>query len=262
MKTLFENIDLFPYRINFNFKKNNVFLSIFGLILSIIMYGNLIFFINYFSKDFINKTNPQIIYKETIFTDKLLLKFDDIFQDIQFNLTNFSNFEKMLNKNNKTIDNKFVLILEINNYNPEFREKTDLILNFKISPDSNKSLIFEYNENTTFNIQKIMIFPNDTQVILQNNTSTNIKDFDIKVNSETTLWFKIRMYDIIIQKDDPIFFDYNYNIISKDSIIDINDIEFFQNSNYLLSDNSLNNKMIKNMLKYEFLEVKNDFGLN
>ena len=154
MKGLLEKIDLFPYRINFNYKKNNVFHSFFGIGLSIMMYGVLIFFINYFSRDFLYNTNPQIIYKESIFTEKLVLKFDDIFQNIRFNLKNFSNYEKMLNKKNKSLKNKTILDLSYVNFFPDGYEKTKLSFNFIFSPDSNESIFFEKDDNTIFNIEK------------------------------------------------------------------------------------------------------------
>ena len=113
MLGLLENIDLLPYKINFNYIKNDVFHSLFGLGLYILMYGVLIYFINYFSKDFTNKTNPQIIYKETVLTENIEFKLEDLLEEINFKLYNFSNYEEILKERNTTIEDHFGLHMSI-----------------------------------------------------------------------------------------------------------------------------------------------------
>jgi len=88
MKCLLENIDLMTYKINFNYEKKAVYHSIFGVFISICLYVFLIVLIQYFAKDFLNKTNPIVIYQETEFTDNFTIPIRFLIEDYNFFLKN------------------------------------------------------------------------------------------------------------------------------------------------------------------------------
>jgi len=67
MKLIFEAIDIFPYHININYKRNGNYHTITGSIFSILVYFLLLFCLYKFSEDCIEKQNPRLSIREKLF---------------------------------------------------------------------------------------------------------------------------------------------------------------------------------------------------
>jgi hypothetical protein len=66
MKKLFEKIDIFGYKINFNYRNSNAYNSNYSYIISTLVYIVLIYLINFFSQDMIYRQNPRYKYIQHI----------------------------------------------------------------------------------------------------------------------------------------------------------------------------------------------------
>lgn len=116
LKKYFELMNIFSYKIGFNYKRNKFYHSFFGFFLSwvLIMCSGILVF--YFSKDMIYKTNPNLVYKESIKSEKDEFKLKDIFKKVELtfydkysglpnlpiDFDKFTNY-KIIFKNNKEI---------------------------------------------------------------------------------------------------------------------------------------------------------------
>jgi len=125
MKSLLENIDLMTYKINFNYEKKAVYHTIFGVLISICIYGFLILLIKYFVKDFLYKTNPRVIYQETEFNYNFSIPMNFILNQYSyrfFNFTKYNHFNLSSNEDSKYIYNQtnkffsFYFSILCNNY--------------------------------------------------------------------------------------------------------------------------------------------------
>jgi len=96
MKSLLENLDSMTYNINFNYDKKAVYHSFFGIFISMCIYSFLIVLILYFSKDFLNKTNPTVIYQETEFAESFTIPLNFIINEYSYQFE-FQNKENILN---------------------------------------------------------------------------------------------------------------------------------------------------------------------
>jgi len=67
MKVFFETIDIFPHRMNFNFKRKTNFHTKSGFILSVLAYVILFFCFYKFSEDCFRKQNHRLSIKEKLF---------------------------------------------------------------------------------------------------------------------------------------------------------------------------------------------------
>ena len=216
-------------------------------------------------------TNPQIFYKETQITKEIEIRFDDLIEKIDFALYNFSNYENILKKKNTTIDDHFSLIISITNKNQEYFEKNILTINFteksKYETDFFYSYILpSYNftgkvldlgnfwnfKETNFNhYQERFYLTNSTTGITKNNTLSNFKNCNLKIDSNTKIY-------ISLKDEYPISYRYLYTLNLRDNLIDINDINFF--INYTTQIIGESNDIYCNKLEYQILEVKNDIG--
>lgn len=84
MKAYLENIDIFSYRINLNYKKKDVYHSFFGIWLSFILYLLMIFFCYFFSYDFFSGTSPKVIYQETEFAENISFPLNSFISNLEY----------------------------------------------------------------------------------------------------------------------------------------------------------------------------------
>jgi hypothetical protein len=97
MKAFLERTNLFSHTISFNYYKNKVYHSFIGICLSIVMYCLMIYFIIYFSDDFIYRKNPRLAFKETEFNEEKTINYSSLFDQISINLTLETNKPKIKN---------------------------------------------------------------------------------------------------------------------------------------------------------------------
>lgn len=84
MRSYLENIDIFSYKINFNYKNKDVYHSFFGIGLSFILYFSMFFFFYYFSYDFFFATNPKVIYQETEYLDNISFPLKSFMNNLEY----------------------------------------------------------------------------------------------------------------------------------------------------------------------------------
>jgi len=143
MKSLLENIDLMSFKINFNYRKKDVYHSYFSIFISLCVYVSMVFFLQYFSKDFVNKTNPKVIYQETEFTQNFTIPLDSIlsgyFYNFSFesmdNIYNLSSNEQsktIYNQTNDIFSLQFTLYNTLNYSVINITEKINIITEKKI----------------------------------------------------------------------------------------------------------------------------------
>ena len=83
-RLFFELINIFSYKIGFNYKRKKSYHSFFGFLLSwiiIIASGFLVFL---FSDDMIYKKNPNVIYSESIQNSSEIFKLKDLIKKVEF----------------------------------------------------------------------------------------------------------------------------------------------------------------------------------
>jgi len=134
MKSFFNAFNLFPHKLNFNFKRNQNFHTIIGLFFSILVYIGLFFCLYKFSEECLQKRNPKLSIKEKLFTDDVKINFTNILDSINY---------------------KFNLSLETNNPNEDLIEaiRNYFNMNFYIYDyDSLEELHFYYNDFQNFEI--------------------------------------------------------------------------------------------------------------
>ena len=194
MKQILENTDLFSYNINFTYRKKNSFYTILSGIISIIVYGIFIYFINYFSRDFIYSENPKINFKQSKYENDLDEKnLSNIFIGLNYSgIMKISTSDENINLN-KTLSNslsininwidyrnlkyyafKFseakVLWLEKDekNVNNDAKNKTitDYYLGYNIYVDNKTKFIFDFSDDMELNISSkhIQDFPIATYI--------------------------------------------------------------------------------------------------
>jgi len=84
MKLFFSAIDIFPYKINFNYKRYDNFHSIIGFIFSFLVYFILLLCLYKFSEDCIQKQNPHLSLKEKLLTNETKINFTQILDSLNY----------------------------------------------------------------------------------------------------------------------------------------------------------------------------------
>jgi len=183
MKLFFEALNIFPYKVNFNYKKKLLFHTVSSQIFSILVYIIMIFCFYKFSEDFIKKKNPKLSIKEKLFQNYREFNFTEILNYINytFDITLYTNNS---NENlNEAIKSYFNINFEINDYGKDENIKfyfndfeniqiVNLTDNIKINNNINKP-----NENISQTDSKNFRF-------MYNIT------FDATINRNTPLQFK------------------------------------------------------------------------
>jgi len=217
MKSLLENIDLMAYKINFNFKKNTVYHSFFGLLISIGIYGFLIILTRYFAKDFVNKTNPRVIYQENEFTDSFEIPLEFIMKQYYYafkfqtdkNIYNISSTEEIRILYNITND-FFNLSIGIEYFNVSLSilnmfEKIDILSRRK--KFDNGSELFE-----NF-IQKNLSVRQKFNLTISNRIYKSLGKFGILNNTSLIKFEEGKLYDnfnVTIQPNMMIYLIYSH----------------------------------------------------
>ena len=92
MRTFFELINLFSWKIGFNYQRKQAYHSFFGFILSILVYILSIGIFYYYSIDVLYKKNPKIIYKESVINKNVTIPICNFIKGFQIvsinNITN------------------------------------------------------------------------------------------------------------------------------------------------------------------------------
>jgi len=268
MKHLLENVDLMTYKINFNYQKQAVYHSYFGIIISICIYICLIILTEYFTKDLIYKTNPNIINQEIEFKENFTLPMNFIIHQYYY---------------------EFFFETKENVYNLTSHEISKVIPN-QINPFFSFIINATHNENkTSFEmIEKIDI--NSTRII--KNGREIFKNFIHKnlTNQKCNLKIYNHTSNKLLHAQDNIFYDRSnitifpdmmihmlmiknkelenvtepyFEINNHDNIISVDDPNFFKNiskTNDLKFDNNLNILQIINF-NYGVVKLIDDTGI-
>jgi len=114
-RIFFEQINIFSYKIGFNYKRKKSYHSFFGFLLSwiiIIASGFLVFL---FSDDMIYKKNPNVIYSESIQNSSEIFKLKDLIKKVEFEILNNNNDKNFEIPND--IRKIFNFTIRVNNQN-------------------------------------------------------------------------------------------------------------------------------------------------
>jgi len=237
MKSLLENLDLMTYKISFNYSKNAVYHSFFGILISMCVYGCMIFLTGYFIKDFVNKTNPINIYQETEFeyADNFSLLINFILNDYYYAF-NFATYENLYNltsdENSKdifNIPNEFFslqIYIENNIYN-----STSLFLIENIDVTSIKiisgNLQYFHNRirksNCCEQIFNLNFSQNTPSKIFVSEKGLKFNKYNITIDPQ----LKIILYLKKI-KEIPNLFPFYFSFSNLDNLINLNNPDFYK----------------------------------
>jgi len=241
MKSLLENIDLMTYKINFNYQKKAVYHSIFGVFISICIYAFLVVLIQYFDKDFVNKTNPRIIYQETEFTDndnftipiKFIIKyyyyiFEQETNENLFNLTSNEDSKDFTNQTNNFF--QLGILFYYDNYlmTLEMIDRIN-IKSIKLKDENGKQIFknsFYKNINENFFNLKILNYSYETGNwdIIHTENRLSYDNFNISILPESEINLRVKNNEIIKNLSLTYF-----EISNMDNIINVNNPTFFKN---------------------------------
>jgi len=240
MKYLLENLDLMTYKINFNYQKKAKYHSFFSMFVSMCIYVCTIILTKYFSEDFINQSNPRVIYQETELTDNFTLPINFILKSYYY----MFEFETSENIYNLTIDeekkfltseenNFFSLYLTINKLN---FYNNSITLNMIDTISINSERMFENGKekfkhyvyknvdgHIKFNLTMIDII---SQKILKEEKGILSENFNITIEKDVYLEFYIDSKRVL---DNDNQFRSQLNFENLDNIINVNNKNFFKN---------------------------------
>jgi len=274
MKSLFENIDLITYKINFNYEKKAVYHTCFGIFISLCLYIFLIILIRYFSKDFINKTNPRVIYQETEFSENFtipikfildLYTYDFSFNSEEnlYNVTSTStpgtrNIKDIYNQTNEFLN--FTLNIE---YDEKSENSTSMYLNFIDYIDIKSERVIrnkrEYFQNTILKNMSEQKF----NLVIQNKYNNYYREgikfdnFNISIQPKMSIYFwmkgKNKLQDV---------YDCFFMMNNLDNIINVNNENFFKiysKRNFIFVDSNLKISQSMNF-NYGVFKLIDDYG--
>jgi len=185
MKRLLENFDLLAYHINFNYKSKKVYNSFFSVYLSLCLYALMIVFIQYFSKDFINKTNPKVIYQETEFVEEnitipinfILKSYEYMFtfesKENYYNLTPDKNFTEIFNQDNNFFYFEFLLADGRSISYLNLTDKMDILV---LRQYENGNEIFSYEVKSNLKDPKFLNISSQFYNIIDSNNSKIVQN--------------------------------------------------------------------------------------
>lgn len=270
MKSLLENIDLMTYTINFNYQKKAVYHTIFGIFISICVYAFIIVLFRYFAKDFINKSNPRIIYQETEFMNSITIPINFIVREYNY-IIYFESKENFFNVNssegigaykfiNSTTNDLFYFTLRLT----DRFNLTELRLIDKIDIQSKR---ISKNEEDCF-INYIQFNKGDRKFNLTIANNTDLTNF----KSEDNILYDNYNFTINPQMIMELLITYNkklenvvtsFSITFGDSIINVNNQNFFRNysDEQLIKFNSNLNVMQMINLNYGVVRLIDDSGI-
>jgi len=241
------------------------------------LYFFLIILTRYFSKDFLNKTNPRIIYQENEFVDNFTIPINFILQSYYyefsfetneniFNLSSSEEYKEIYNQKNNFFDFNFII------RNPNI-SKTDLSMIDKINifsrrDEVNGSIIFRNfvfkneSEKQIFNLklfsEKLDLYGYNPKFDFVNAENGILyDDFNLTISSNIEFSFNFKNNKII--KNAIFAF---FEIINQDSIINVNNPDFFLNydiTKNLKFDNNLEIKQLINA-NYAVAKLIDDYG--
>jgi len=207
MKLLLQKMNLFPYKVNFNYKRNLYFHTILSQIFSMLLYIILIFCLFKFSEDFLKKQNPKLSIKEKLFKNDTKINFTEIIESISFNFditlyTNDAN-ENLI----EAIKTYFQINFDIGNY--EFEEDFNTYYNdFQITKFFNLTNNYSKNnfnekksENNTnedlYNFK--YIYNISLNALIDQNTIFKFQSMPISISNSTIFpeYLNIRNYSLI-----------------------------------------------------------------
>jgi len=219
MKRFFEIIDFFPYKVKFNYKGKLHFHTILSQIITVMVYGILLFCLEKFSEDFINKTNPKLILKEKLNPNDRKMNFTEILVSINYT---------------------FDITLYTKNLNENFTEviKNYFKVNFYIDDYENKNnMHFYYNDFHNFQVKNLtnLFLKNDNEDIQSYNLTGTNKDkfkyvynitFDAFIDKKTLFKYKFFSNDSFNLTVLPNYFIIkdNYKINSHEIKQDVNNL--------------------------------------
>jgi len=270
MKSLLEDIDLMTYTINFNYQKKAVYHTFFGVFISMCLYACIIVLFRYFAKDFINKSNPRIIYQETEFTDSFTIPINFILQEYKY-IIYFDTKENIFNLNstegndvpkviNASTNDLFYFTLSIT----DKINLTELILIDKIDIQSKRiyknegEFFFNYiqfnNIDRKFNL-KISNYTDLSEIKFEKNIFYD--DYNLTIKPGMFMQMKITHKTKL---ENVISF---FSITFMDRIINVNNLNFFRNytdGKILKFDDKLNILQLIN-LNYGVVKLIDESGI-
>jgi len=283
MKAFLENTDLYAFKINFNYREKNVFHSFIGISLSIATYIVMIYFINYFSRDFINKQNPRVTYKETEFDNTFNITLDKIidkfYVDTTFESPFDDKFDAIFSSKNSTayeiltsfaiptiyVKNDTYITLK----NPKLRIAYDnrpqdcLSQRYKLKGINCTTITVVYEYNISNQVDGI--FQNLTLTTFkgaENKIPLNKYNFEINSNEQIRINLDVDFGGEFFQKFDIRTFNKMFEL--NDYIININNLGFFKKYKYNQLFSKYNMEYSRELkyweIEYQFVKVENDAG--
>jgi len=222
MKNILDFSNLYKYDINFNYQNKNSFYSVIAIILSLFVYGIMIIFSYYFSKDLILQENPKINFRETIMSGYYNISLIEMFESYTLNFDLIKHkeeenyFEELINEKYEKLEDLIIFQIKyIASYNSDSIENR--IINLRNTEfNINNMDCAENIDYKCFRLKIVFSFLNYEKIYVINEKTNNRKKKESI--SKINFYDKNNMSDIYIPISYNNTSDIDINIIFKPEI--------------------------------------------